>query len=370
MTQQIEQILEKCLEKATRSEDIEAVLRQYPQQADQLRPLLETAVAARHHYAIAPEPAPGKLAAGRARLLAEAARYRKQTGVVPARPGKPVTRRRFALKFATAFLAAALILASIGTGVAWAAQDSLPGDMLYPAKLTVEDLRLSLVSDPTTETNLALQFGEERVQELQALAESGQPIPEQAIIRMQNLFGYALQKASQAPPEETPALMAEIANRTQIQAQTLERLQAKSEGDQFRLQQAQQSCLQVHEAAQTRMGSPPSSPPTPPAGKPADKPTGEPAVTPGKPDTAGPTGEPVQEREQEQERNVEGEGEQEQERLQQQEQEQLQQQQQTQPAPAQDPGPHGTPGPHNDEHEKPDEPGEKGPGTPEPKKPG
>ena len=37
MTQQIEQVLEKCLEKAAHSEDIEGILCQYPQQADQLR---------------------------------------------------------------------------------------------------------------------------------------------------------------------------------------------------------------------------------------------------------------------------------------------------------------------------------------------
>ncbi|MBN1810935.1 MAG: hypothetical protein JXA14_03780 [Anaerolineae bacterium] len=363
MTQRIEQALDKCLERATRPEDIEAILRQYPQQADQLRPLLGTAVAARRHYDTAPEPPPGKLAAGRTRLLAEAARYKKQAAVVPVRPGKPATRRRFALKFAAAFLTAALILASVGTGVAWAAQDSLPGDTLYPVKLTVEDLRLSLVSDPAAETSLALQLGEERVQELQALAESGRPIPESVVARMQNLLGYALQRVSQAPPEEASGLLEQIALRTQTQAQILERLQADGEGDQFRLRQAWQSCLQVHEAAQTRMGHPPSSPPTPP--------TGKPEATPAKPDTAGPTGEPVQEREQEQEGKIEGEGEGEQEQKQnrEQEQEQLQQQQQTQPAPPEDPGPHGTPGPHKDEHEKPEEPGGKGTGTPEPKGP-
>lgn len=357
MTRHIEQTLEKCLERATRTEDIEAILRQHPRQADQLRPLLETAVAARRHYDPTPEPPPGKLAAGRARLLIEAARYKKQAAVVPVRPEKPATRRRFVLKFATALLATTLILASVGTGITWAAQDSLPGDALYPAKLTVEDLRLSLVSDPAAETSLALQFVEERVQELQTLAESGQPIPESTVARMQNLLGYALQRASQAPPEEALGLLEQIALRTKTQAQILERLQAEGEGDQFRLQQAHQSCLQIHEAAQTRMEHPPSSPPTPPAG------------TPGKPDTAGPTGEPVQEREREQERNVEGEGEQEREQNQEQEQEQEQLQQQTQPTPPQDPGPHGTPEPHKDEHEKPEEPEGKGAGTSEPKGP-
>jgi hypothetical protein len=364
MTQNIEQVLEKCLEKAERTEDIEAVLGQYPQQADQLRPLLETAVATRRHYGATPEPPPKKLAAGRTRLLAEAARLGKQTAATSIRRRSTV-RRRFALKFATALLAAVLVLASVGTGVAWAAQDSLPGDTLYPAKLAVEDLRLSLASDPATEMKLALQFGEERVQELQALAENGQPIPESTVARMQNLFGYALQEASQAPPEEAPGLLEQITLRTRTQAQTLERLQAEGEGDQVRLRQALQSCLQIHEAAQTRMGDPPTSPATPPAGKPE--------VTPGRPDTAGPTGEPIQERDQKQ--GGEGEGpqpgagageqDQEQDRERLQEQEHLQQQ--TPSAPPEDPGPHGTPGPHQDDPGKPAEPGGKATGTPEPK---
>jgi len=134
MTMHLEHLLEECLE--ARSEDNEVILRSYPQQADQLRPLLDTATLARRYYGASLEPPPSGLAGGRARLLAEAARYRKRVAAVPIRPGKARTiRHPFLLRFAAALLAAVIILVSTGAGIAWAARDSLPGDALYPAKL-------------------------------------------------------------------------------------------------------------------------------------------------------------------------------------------------------------------------------------------
>jgi hypothetical protein len=289
MTQHLEQLLEKCLDKAACTDDIEPLLRHHPQEADQLRPLLQTAIVARRHYNATPPPPPGKLATGRARVLAEAGKHKKQIAAISVRPGKPAVRRRLALKFAAALMASMIILASIGTGVALAAQDSLPGDALYQTKLTVEDWRLSLTSNRAAKTELALQLGEERVQEIKALAESEQPIPEQVVTRMQNLFGQALQEASQAPPEKAATLMEQIANRTKTQARILEQLQAKGKGDQFTLKKAQQLCLQTHTAAKTRMGNP--------------------ADAPGKPGTIESTGEPIQEQEQKQNGQGEGQGE-------------------------------------------------------------
>ena len=59
-----QQSLDRCLQELTRTDDVEVSLRRYPQYADRLRPLLETAQAARRYYMTVPE-APGKLAAGR-----------------------------------------------------------------------------------------------------------------------------------------------------------------------------------------------------------------------------------------------------------------------------------------------------------------
>ena len=54
-----EQLLEHCLQKTVHTQDVEAVLRRYPHEANQLRPLLEIALATDRHYANVPEPPGG-----------------------------------------------------------------------------------------------------------------------------------------------------------------------------------------------------------------------------------------------------------------------------------------------------------------------
>jgi hypothetical protein len=355
MTTHLEHLLEECLE--ARLEDSEAILRSYPQEAEQLHPLLEAASLARRYYGAAPEPPPNKLADGRARLLAEAARYRKQVAAATIRPGEArMIRSPFLLRFAAALLAATIILVSTGAGIAWAAQDSLPGDALYPAKLAVEDLRLSLAPDPATGVGLSLQFAAERAQELQAMIQNGQPIPESMVTRMQNLFQHALQRASMAPPEEIPGLLEQVAQRTQTQAQFMEQLQATAPEDaQMRLTQAHRMCLQVHENTQTMMGGhSPSSTPTPSMGTPE--------ATPGGPRATSPAEDPTQQRDREQDKDrdreqdgSEGESpdrEQDKEQDREQDKEQDRERDQLEKpdvTPSHDPMPLATPGPHGGE---------------------
>jgi hypothetical protein len=62
-------------------------------------------------------------------------------------------------------------LASMG-GVVVAANDSLPGERLYPIKLAVEDTRLIVLSDPE-DARLYLELAERRVAEIAALADQG-----------------------------------------------------------------------------------------------------------------------------------------------------------------------------------------------------
>jgi hypothetical protein len=297
--------LEKCLDGMTHTDDIEATVGKFPEHAEQLRPLVTTAELVRRHYATPVESPPGALMAGRARLLAEAAQHRQKAVSSPIHSRRQRLGRRFLLKFATALLATVIALASVSTGVAWAAKDSLPGEALYPVKLAAEDLQLSLASDPATRVNLSLQFAAQRAEEMQAMVQDGQPIPESMVNRMQNHYEQALQQASAAPPEETPGLLERVSQQTQTQAQFMEQLQSSaSQETRARLQQAQHTCLQIHYNAQTMMGAPGPSTPGPHGATPE--------ATPAEPGQTEPTVTPVrqqeQEREQEREREEEGEG--------------------------------------------------------------
>ncbi len=75
--------------------------------------------------------------------------------------------RSLAWAVASILLAVALLLG--GTGVAYASQNALPAEPLYPVKIAIEDLQLSLSSDEAVDAYLLLQFIQRRVNEMTAL---------------------------------------------------------------------------------------------------------------------------------------------------------------------------------------------------------
>lgn len=76
---------------------------------------------------------------------------------------------------ASVILVIVLTLSAIGGGTAYAAQDSLPGDVLYPVKLGTEQMRMMLPGDDVVKAERALSFAERRIGEIEALAEKGRP---------------------------------------------------------------------------------------------------------------------------------------------------------------------------------------------------
>jgi hypothetical protein len=79
-------------------------------------------------------------------------------------------RWRYSTRVAAASAAAALALST--GGVAVAATQAMPGNLLYPVKLTLEDLRLMLVRDPAVRGVHHLDHAEIRVHEARHAAEA------------------------------------------------------------------------------------------------------------------------------------------------------------------------------------------------------
>ena len=208
-----EQILERCLQGLAHTGDTERVLQRHPRQAGHVRPLLDVARATSRYYADVPEP-PGRLAAGRSRLLDAAAQQRERAPATQTstsrQKGKPKMKLFFATKLIGAILAVVIGVTTVGGGVALAANDSIPGDVLYPVKLTGEDLRMSLASTPAGQAELALQFADERVAEAKTLVERGDPVPETVVTRMELHVLQAMNQAAWASDEEMPSLLEQI----------------------------------------------------------------------------------------------------------------------------------------------------------------
>jgi hypothetical protein len=84
------------------------------------------------------------------------------------RPAMDMLRR---LAVATASV---LLAFSLGTaGVAYAAQEAIPGDTLYGVKRGIETARYSLTENPQSQAALLSDLAAERMREIQALADDG-----------------------------------------------------------------------------------------------------------------------------------------------------------------------------------------------------
>jgi len=260
-TTSFEEALESSLQELARNGDIESCLQRHPGHAEQLRPLLETADTIRDHYRVVPQ-APGGLAAGRERFLAVAAQERARAVSQASDTGKRVRIGGRSMGFSFARLLPMLLVALLGAailggGVVWAASGSLPGELLYPVKLTTEDVRLALASTPQGQVDLALDFVEARAQEIEALAQAGGQMPDGTVARLEQHIQRALTRTASASDEALGGLLLQIAQRTGTQAQRLERVQASAAGPlQVGLQRAVAACWRGAAAAEAGLADP------------------------------------------------------------------------------------------------------------------
>ncbi|MEM7033611.1 MAG: DUF5667 domain-containing protein [Chloroflexota bacterium] len=116
-------------------------------------------------------------AQGRAQFLAEARRLKAQT------PIQTPTRWQQILRWFTSpqlggniprlatALTITLALVLGGTGISNASQQALPGDQLYPLKITLENLQLSFTNDAFNEANLRVNLADRRLSEIERLIE-------------------------------------------------------------------------------------------------------------------------------------------------------------------------------------------------------
>ena len=110
------------------------------------------------------------------------------------------------------------------TASAFAAQDSLPSEALYPIKTLMEEVRLALTSDPEAEVNLLLQLSDERMEEIAAMIEQGLPGSDAVALKLQEHLREALKTCAQLDDAALLQLMEQIQTRTQEQLRVLEKL--------------------------------------------------------------------------------------------------------------------------------------------------
>jgi hypothetical protein len=164
VTQQLDHYsnLEDCLSRLEAGEDLETILKRYPQKAaEELRPLLVAALKARRSGAPLRVPASAQIDS-RTRFLLEAGRRQSaQKSFLP----------RMRLVGALAALIVLLFAGVYGTSLASA--DAIPGETLYPVKRAVEQAQLALTANQSSRLDLEEEFDRRRILEAEQLEETG-----------------------------------------------------------------------------------------------------------------------------------------------------------------------------------------------------
>ena len=152
-------IFEECLRQIRGGVPLDQVLKAYPRYEARLRPLLETAVLASSLNSAPTIPASARAKSKNAFLEALASAPRAVPWYSPA-----VLLRS---AWSTAVFLFILTAGLVWTGLVSA--ESLPGDSLYPLKITAERTRLLIASNPSQRLQLENEYDQERADEVEAL---------------------------------------------------------------------------------------------------------------------------------------------------------------------------------------------------------
>ena len=145
----------------------------------------------------------------------------------------------------TILLASSLLLGTGGVTVA-AAQRSLPDEPLYGLKIWSEDARLDVITDPTTDFELSLDFANRRIDEITALMESGVIPPTDVLSRYQDQIVQTIQYALNLNRDQTEQALEQVRTRLTIQQQTLLQTKTGPGTVEQAVQQQLQQMLQEH----------------------------------------------------------------------------------------------------------------------------
>ncbi len=155
-------ILDECLERLlTKGETLEQCLQGYPEQAAELKPLLETALATKRALAVEASSEFRTRARYQFHAALQAMESKRRPFFLDWLPG-----------WATA-VAIALALLLAGSGTVIAAASSMPDEPLYPVKIASEQVQLALTPSSLGKAELYANLADKRVAEIIYVASKG-----------------------------------------------------------------------------------------------------------------------------------------------------------------------------------------------------
>ena len=232
-TQNFADLLDSCIDDVVNGRlTIAECLRRYPEHRSELADLLPLLTKLQVGQQVRPAPAFRQVA--RQRLLSQLAPA--VTAAAPTVPlpslwtrlqtwwaDKTAVSPRPALAWSLALVL--ILFFFIGGGTFFAANQSLPGDTLYPLNQTVEQWRLDLARDEQSRFELQLAFADKRLHEAARLARRGDLVRvEEALAGYQALVASAAQTVETADPTQQPLLASRLEAATVIHDNKLDQL--------------------------------------------------------------------------------------------------------------------------------------------------
>ena len=153
-------------------------------------------------------------------------------------------------------LALAVTFGGAGTA-AWAAQDSLPNEALYPVKWVTEDLRLELAGGPQAKVALFSELVQTRTQEMVRLSVEGSDVPAKVATRLEQHLQTALGLCAVLDDVTMTQTMEQLHQRLETQLQTMDlvRVQQRLRSDKV-LGEAYQAMIQARNTIEGALDDP------------------------------------------------------------------------------------------------------------------
>lgn len=225
MEKQVEEILDFCLRKVKEGEPLDEVLVEYPDHKEELQELLTVAkdlqtVPIPHARAEALESCLIK--------VSRALQLKKGQGWKARLSGLHWPRLIY---FPSPVWAKALASLLIGIVISWGAvnlsADSLPGDILYPVKLTTEKAKFFLTIDPREKAELGLKHSEERMGELVKYLDKKGELNTRVLKAMLDQTALVMDDISKLPKDEGAAYCLKVEHHCAYQMDVLESIKSK-----------------------------------------------------------------------------------------------------------------------------------------------
>ena len=210
-----EELLEICLEMASRGEDWKAFLLVYPDCSQEVEKLVILAREVREASGPVEDSAPGASAAllRLGRELAKKELQREETA-----------HRKWGWLWGSAWAKAAfagIVMLLVGASSVELSARTVPGNFLYPLKILTERVRFALTSDQEERVELRLTFSERRLSEVVKTLKEGKGADRELVSAMLDEAKAALSDATKLPESKSSAYKARIASLEEIQKDRL-----------------------------------------------------------------------------------------------------------------------------------------------------